>query len=158
MPSRLISIFRVTPIGVDGEDFPVRLIGRDAAASAVATARSVDDGVEVVSLIRFNKAKFAKDHEIGRISELHADSSAGGSEEGPEDTSSTSAETHSPSNTIRRSRSRTRRATGATDGGVPVRLEDPTGDPQQIYRRNRFCHDNIKILFSWSQIAEYLSN
>ena len=59
-------------MGVDGDEFPVRLVGCDAAAAAaaVAAARSVDDSVEVVSLIRFNKAKFAKDTHSGRISEL----------------------------------------------------------------------------------------
>ena len=130
-------------------------MGRDtAAAVAAAAARSVDDSVEVVSLIRFNKAKFAEDR--GRISELRSekisDSSAGGSEgeDGPEDTeevsSATSAtETNSPSNTIRRSRSRTRRTTAAAAAGAiesdapPVRLEDPTGDPLQLYRRHRYC-------------------
>ena len=139
---------------MNGDQFPVRLMGRDTAAAVAAAARSVDDSVEVVSLIRFNKAKFAEDR--GRISELRSekisDSSAGGSEgeDGPEDTeeasSATSAtETNSPSNTIRRSRSRTRRTTAAAAAGAiesdapPVRLEDPTGDPLQLYRRHRYC-------------------
>ena len=159
----ITSVFRVTPIGVNGDHFPVRLMGRDtAAAVAAAAARSVDDSVEVVSLIRFNKAKFAEDR--GRISELRSekisDSSAGGSEgeDGPEDTeeasSATSAtETNSPSNTIRRSRSRTRRTTAAAaaagaieSDAPPVRLEDPTGDPHQLYRRHR--HILLEISFN----------
>jgi hypothetical protein len=135
------------------------------------------DSVEVVSLIRFNKAKFSssiKEAGIGGVDgslsvsaldELKGSTSCSGAEEGgggtEEGTSSTtSEETNSPNNTIRRSRSRTKRAAAAAATSADsttyssqrrpqIRLEDvPIAEVARIYQQHsRFHYLELRYYF-----------